>query len=112
MPQVRDSLTRSVNSGILDSRAIIRTRPLDTPIISANVPGLSDRDMESLGAEAGLAFDQPHHREWDRLRAARPMPHDLPIVWEVRPTSTDRGSRMRLVVTLAPCWLSVWVWRP
>jgi putative transposase len=54
MPQVRDSLTRFVSSTIPDTRAIIRTRPLEALVIGAYVRGLSDRDIESLAAEAGL----------------------------------------------------------
>jgi len=54
MPQVRDTLTRFVSSVIPDTRAIIRTRPLEALVIGAYVRGLSDRDIESLAREAGL----------------------------------------------------------
>lgn len=54
MPQVRGSLERFVSSVIPDSRAIVRTRPLEALIIGAYVRGLSDRDIESLAREAGL----------------------------------------------------------
>lgn len=54
MPQVRDSLTRFVSSVIPDTRAIVRTRPLEALVIGAYVRGLSDRDIESLAREAGL----------------------------------------------------------
>jgi transposase-like protein len=54
VPQVRDSLTRFVSSTIPDTKAIIRTRPLEALVIGAYVRGLSDRDIESLAAEAGL----------------------------------------------------------
>jgi putative transposase len=54
VPQVRDSLTRFVSSTIPDTRAIIRTRPLEALVIGAYVRGLSDRDIESLAREAGL----------------------------------------------------------
>jgi transposase-like protein len=54
MPQVRDSLTRFVSSTIPDTKAIIRTRPLEALVIGAYVRGLSDRDLESLAREAGL----------------------------------------------------------
>ena len=54
MPQVRDSLTRFVSSTIPDTKAIIRTRPLEALVIGAYVRGLSDRDIESLAHEAGL----------------------------------------------------------
>jgi transposase-like protein len=37
-----------------DSRTVIRTRPLEALIIGGYVRGLSDRDIESLMAEAGL----------------------------------------------------------
>jgi len=54
MPQVRDTLTRFVSSVIPDTRAIVRTRPLEALVIGAYVRGLSDRDIESLAKEAGL----------------------------------------------------------
>jgi len=54
MPQVRGSLTRFVSSTIPDTKAIVRTRPLEALVIGAYVRGLSDRDIESLAAEAGL----------------------------------------------------------
>jgi transposase-like protein len=54
MPQVRDSLTRFVSATIPDTKAIVRTRPLEALVIGAYVRGLSDRDIESLAAEAGL----------------------------------------------------------
>ena len=54
MPQVRDSLTRFVSSTIPDTKAIVRTRPLEALVIGAYVRGLSDRDIESLAREAGL----------------------------------------------------------
>jgi len=54
MPQVRDSLTNFVSSVIPDVRGIVRTRPLETLVIGAYVRGLSDRDIASLAAEAGL----------------------------------------------------------
>lgn len=54
MPQVRGSLIRFVSSTIPDTKAIIRTRPLEALVIGAYVRGLSDRDIESLAAEAGL----------------------------------------------------------
>ena len=54
VPQVRDSLTRFVSSTIPDTKAIIRTRPLEALVIGAYVRGLSDRDIESLAREAGL----------------------------------------------------------
>lgn len=54
MPQVRGTLTRFVSSVIPDTKAIIRTRPLEALVIGAYVRGLSDRDIESLAREAGL----------------------------------------------------------
>ena len=54
MPQVRDTLTRFVSTVIPDTRAIVRTRPLEALVIGAYVRGLSDRDIESLAREAGL----------------------------------------------------------
>lgn len=54
MPQVRGGLERFVSSVIPDTRAIVRTRPLEALVIGAYVRGLSDRDIESLAHEAGL----------------------------------------------------------
>lgn len=54
VPQVRDTLTRFVSSVIPDTKAVIRTRPLEALVIGAYVRGLSDRDIESLAREAGL----------------------------------------------------------
>lgn len=54
MPQVRDSLIGFVSSVIPDVRGVVRTRPLEALVIGAYVRGLSDRDIESLAAEAGL----------------------------------------------------------
>ena len=54
MPQVRGTLERFVSSVIPDTRAIVRTRPLEALVIGAYVRGLSDRDIESLAREAGL----------------------------------------------------------
>jgi putative transposase len=56
MPQVRDSLVRFVSSTIPDTKAVVRTRPLEALVIGAYVRGLSDRDIESLAAEAGLGI--------------------------------------------------------
>jgi transposase-like protein len=52
MPQVRGTLARFVSSVIPDTRAIVRTRPLEALVIGAYVRGLSDRDIESLAREA------------------------------------------------------------
>ena len=54
VPQVRDSLIRFVSAIIPDTKAIVRTRPLEALVIGAYVRGLSDRDIESLAREAGL----------------------------------------------------------
>jgi transposase-like protein len=54
MPQVRDTLTGFVSSVIPDVHGVVRTRPLEALVIGAYVRGLSDRDIESLAAEAGL----------------------------------------------------------
>ena len=54
MPQVRGNLERFVSQVIPDTRAIVRTRPLEALVIGAYVRGLSDRDIESLAREAGL----------------------------------------------------------
>lgn len=54
VPQLRDTADRFVSKVIPDTRTVIRTRPLEALIIGAYVRGLSDRDIESLLAEAGL----------------------------------------------------------
>jgi transposase-like protein len=54
IPQLRNCAERFVPKVIPDTRVAIRTRPLEALIIGAYVRGLSDRDVESLVAEAGL----------------------------------------------------------
>src|SRR5690349_2975332 len=54
MPQVRGTVERFVSRVIPDVRRVVRTRPLEAPVIGAYVRGLSDRDIESLLDEAGL----------------------------------------------------------
>src|SRR5215207_3335926 len=54
MPQVRNTAERFVNQVIPDTRAVVRTRPLEALIIGSYVRGLSDRDIESLAKEAEL----------------------------------------------------------
>src|SRR5207237_5885474 len=51
MPQVRNTAERFVSQVIPDTRAVVRTRPLEALIIGGYVRGLSDRDIESLAAE-------------------------------------------------------------
>jgi len=41
-----------------NGRTALRTHPLETLIIGGWVPGLSDRDIESLIAEAGLGMSR------------------------------------------------------
>ena len=54
MPQVRGTAEQFVSKVIPDTRAVVRTRPLEALIIGSYVRGLSDRDIESLVQEAGL----------------------------------------------------------
>jgi putative transposase len=54
MPQVRNTAERFVSTILPHVRGTIRTRPLEALVIGAYVRGLSDRDVESLVAEAGL----------------------------------------------------------
>jgi putative transposase len=54
MPQVRNTAERFVSRVIPDTKAVIRTRPLEALIIGGYVRGLSDRDIESLAEEAEL----------------------------------------------------------
>jgi putative transposase len=54
VPQIRGAAERFVSSVIPNGRTALRTRPLEALIIGGWVRGLSDRDIESLVAEAGL----------------------------------------------------------
>ena len=54
MPQVRNTAERFVSAVLPHVRGPVRTRPLEALVIGAYVRGLSDRDVESLVAEAGL----------------------------------------------------------
>ena len=54
IPQLRNCAERFVPSIIPDTKVVFRPRPLEALIIGAYVRGLSDRDVESLIAEAGL----------------------------------------------------------
>src|SRR5881227_408333 len=54
MPQVRLTAEQFVSRVIPDTKAVVRTRPLEALIIGSYVRGLSDRDSESLTVEAGL----------------------------------------------------------
>jgi putative transposase len=54
LPQVRNTAERFVSRVLPDTKAVVRTRPLEALIIGGYVRGLSDRDIESLAQEAGL----------------------------------------------------------
>jgi putative transposase len=54
MPQVGGTVEQFVSKVIPDTKAVVRTRPLEALIIGSYVRGLSDRDIESLAEEAGL----------------------------------------------------------
>src|SRR5215467_11466194 len=54
MPQVRNTAEHFVSRVIPNTKAVIRTRPLEALIIGGYVRGLSDRDIESLAKEAEL----------------------------------------------------------
>lgn len=54
VPQVRDTVERFVCRTIPGTRTVVRTRALEALVIGAYVRGLSDRDVASLLAEAGL----------------------------------------------------------
>jgi transposase-like protein len=56
MPQLRSTAEPFVSQIIPDTRSAVRTRPLEALVIGAYVRGLSDRDIESLIAEAGLGM--------------------------------------------------------
>jgi len=51
---VRNTAEQFVSRVIPDTKAVVRTRPLEALIIGSYVRGLSDRDIESLTVEAGL----------------------------------------------------------
>jgi putative transposase len=77
VPQARGSLVQFVSSVIPDTRAVVRTRPLEALVIGAYVRGLSDRDIEALAREAGLgaisrsSVSRLCHELRDRYRAFR-----------------------------------------
>ena len=73
VPQVRDTLTRFVSATIPDTKAVVRTRPLEALVIGAYVRGLSDRDIESLTREAGLGTISKTTVSTHLPRAARPL---------------------------------------
>ena len=54
VPQLRGTVERFVCRTIPGTRTVVRTRALEALVIGAYVRGLSDRDLESLLAEAGL----------------------------------------------------------
>ena len=54
VPQLRGAVERFVCRTIPGTRTVVRTRALEALVIGAYVRGLSDRDLESLLAEAGL----------------------------------------------------------
>lgn len=54
VPQIRGAVERFVCRTIPGTRRVVRTRALEALVIGAYVRGLSDRDLESLLAEAGL----------------------------------------------------------
>src|SRR5262245_12419707 len=54
VPQVRGAGEPFLSRVLPRARGAIRTRPLEALVIGAYVRGLSDRDIESLVAEAGL----------------------------------------------------------
>src|SRR5437870_10221294 len=73
MLQVRDTAERFVSRVIPDTRAVVRTRPLEALIIGSYVRGLSDRDIESLTEEGGTGPRLQEHRQSDLSRTARPL---------------------------------------
>jgi transposase-like protein len=54
LPQVRGAGGPFLSKVLPRTKGVIRTRPLEALVIGAYVRGLSDRDIESLVAEAGL----------------------------------------------------------
>ena len=54
VPQVRGAPEPFLSRVLPRTKGAIRTRPLEALVIGAYVRGLSDRDVESLAAEAGL----------------------------------------------------------
>ena len=54
LPQVRTTAEHFVSQVIPDTKAVVRTRPLEALIIGGYVRGLSDRDIERLAEEAEL----------------------------------------------------------
>ena len=54
VPQVRGTGEPFLSKVLPRTKAAVRTRPLEALVVGAYVRGLSDRDIESLVAEAGL----------------------------------------------------------
>jgi putative transposase len=55
MPQVRNTAERFVSRVIPDTKAVVRTRPLEALVIGSYVRGLSDRDIEIWPRRLGWA---------------------------------------------------------
>src|SRR3979411_1136244 len=53
MPQVRNTAERFVRRVIPDTKAVVRTRPLEALVIGSYVRGLSDRAIERLARRLG-----------------------------------------------------------
>jgi transposase-like protein len=70
MLQLRGTAEQFVSRVIPDTKAVVRTRPLEALIIGSYVRGLSDRDIESLAHEAGLGSGLEKHRQPHLPRAA------------------------------------------
>src|SRR5437868_63512 len=73
MPQVRNTAERFVSRVIPDTKAVVRTRPLEALIIGGYMRGLSDRDIESLAEEAELGHVSKSTGQSDLPRTARPL---------------------------------------
>jgi putative transposase len=54
VPQVRGTAEPFLSRVLPRTKSVLRTRPLEALVVGAYVRGLSDRDVESLAAEAGL----------------------------------------------------------
>ena len=85
MPQVRNTAEQFVSRVIPDTKAVVRTRPLEALIIGGYVRGLSDRDIESLAEEAGLAMSPRARSVASAANCATTTPPSATRAW---PSST------------------------
>ncbi len=83
MPQVRNTAECFVSRVIPDTRAVVRTRPLEALIIGSYVRGLSDRDIESLAEEAELGHVSKARSVGSAANCATATPRSATRAWQI-----------------------------